>query len=180
MKKSSIKIKIARASDAAGLAKIGLATFRETFLPTHSRRDMSDYLKENFTIKKIRKQIEKAQALFFIVTVNDQIAGYSKLTDQKTMPQMSSRHKAIELERIYFLKTMTGKGLGTKLLIRSLKRAKEAGAEFVWLSVWKKNPGAIAFYTKAGFECFGEAVFKLGEKIRRNLLMRKSLRCGDK
>jgi len=53
--------------------------------------------------------------------------------------------------------------------------ARQKSARVIWLGVWEKNNKAIAFYTKWGFEKFGEHVFMLGDDPQTDWLMKKVL-----
>jgi len=47
--------------------------------------------------------------------------------------------------------------------------------QYVWLGVWEKNERAIAFYTKNGFKVVGHHLFKLGDDIQTDYLMKLAL-----
>ena len=44
---------------------------------------------------------------------------------------------------------------------------------YVWLSVWEKNTGAISFYKKMGFKKAGRHSFKMGDELQDDLIMKK-------
>lgn len=52
-----------------------------------------------------------------------------------------------------------------------LAAAAEAKSTELWLGVWERNPRAIAFYRKFGFEVIGEHRFVLGRDPQRDLVM---------
>jgi ribosomal protein S18 acetylase RimI-like enzyme len=56
-----------------------------------------------------------------------------------------------------------------------LARAKAAGAAALWLGVWERNPRALAFYRKWGFDVVGEHTFRLGDDPQRDLIMRRDV-----
>jgi ribosomal protein S18 acetylase RimI-like enzyme len=70
---------------------------------------------------------------------------------------------------------LIGKGVGKILMQSCLDVAKEKSKEVVWLGVWEKNQRAIDFYTKWGFEKFGETSFLLGTDVQCDWLMLKIL-----
>jgi GNAT superfamily N-acetyltransferase len=47
-----------------------------------------------------------------------------------------------------------GRGLGKKLMARAEEKAREIGCHGAWLDT--SNPGAMRFYTRLGYEVFGE------------------------
>jgi len=57
----------------------------------------------------------------------------------------------------------------------SLEIARKKQKQFIWLGVWEKNKRAIDFYTRWGFEKFGEWDFLLGNDLQRDWLMKKAL-----
>jgi ribosomal protein S18 acetylase RimI-like enzyme len=66
-------------------------------------------------------------------------------------------------------------GLGDQLMHFSLEKAKTAGCEAVWLTVWEHNPRAISFYQKWGFTPTGTEDFVLGDDIQLDYVMVKAL-----
>jgi ribosomal protein S18 acetylase RimI-like enzyme len=51
-----------------------------------------------------------------------------------------------------------GRGVAQALMEHVLGRAAPLDADVAWLGVWERNPRAIAFYRKQGFEAVGEQV----------------------
>jgi ribosomal protein S18 acetylase RimI-like enzyme len=81
----------------------------------------------------------------------------------------------MEIARIYAVSSSIGKGVGSQLMTECLRAARERGKQLVWLGVWEKNERAIQFYTRWGFEKFGEHVFMLGNDAQTDFLMKKLL-----
>jgi ribosomal protein S18 acetylase RimI-like enzyme len=48
-------------------------------------------------------------------------------------------------------------------------------ADVAWLGVWERNPKAIAFYRKFGFQEVGEHVFPLGSDAQRDIVMSRPI-----
>lgn len=82
---------------------------------------------------------------------------------------------ALEIARLYVLKDKIGTGVGKGLMISSIDIAKQKSKQVIWLGVWEKNARAIDFYTKWGFEKFGEQEFLLGNDLQNDWLMKKEL-----
>jgi diamine N-acetyltransferase len=53
--------------------------------------------------------------------------------------------------------------------------ARELGGRSVWLSVWERNPRAIAFYTKSGFSDVGSKVFVVGSDHQTDRVMARNI-----
>jgi ribosomal protein S18 acetylase RimI-like enzyme len=47
-------------------------------------------------------------------------------------------------------------------MIKACEAALELGGQHLWLGVWERNPRAIAFYLKSGFEKVGSHDFVVG------------------
>ena len=49
-------------------------------------------------------------------------------------------------------------------------------ATYIWLGVWEKNLRALSFYRKNGFVAFDKHIFKLGNDIQTDILMKIQLK----
>ena len=58
------------------------------------------------------------------------------------------------------------------------EKAFEKNKQYIWLGVWEKNESALGFYRTIGFIPFGTHVFKLGDELQTDILMKKS--CSGK
>jgi ribosomal protein S18 acetylase RimI-like enzyme len=170
----SLTIRYATTDDAILIADISHQTFYETFAAANRKEDMDKFLNEQFTKGKLMLEVGTSENTFLLAYYNEQIAGYVKLRDSR-MPGSTNHVTAIEVARIYAMKNMIGKGVGKLLMQSSIDIAKERGREWIWLGVWEKNLHAIEFYTKWGFEKFGETDFLLGDDVQRDWLMRKQV-----
>jgi len=45
--------------------------------------------------------------------------------------------------------------------------------KYIWLGVWDQNIKAIAFYNRMGFKEVGRHLFKMGEELQNDLIMKK-------
>jgi diamine N-acetyltransferase len=68
-----------------------------------------------------------------------------------------------------------GRGIGKILLDKAITVAREARLVYILLGVWEKNPKAIAFYRKQGFEQFDTHNFVIGDDVQTDFLMKKQL-----
>jgi ribosomal protein S18 acetylase RimI-like enzyme len=98
--------------------------------------------------------------------------GYAKLRAGLPDPSVSGPN-AIELQRIYVDRSATNRGIGAHLMQACLHSAQSAGFHTVWLGVWERNPRAIAFYERWGFEPVGDHVFRLGSEDQRDVVMQR-------
>ena len=68
-----------------------------------------------------------------------------------------------------------GKKVGQLLYEKAMAIAGELAVNYVWLGVWEKNARAIRFYSKNGFEPFDKHIFKLGDDVQTDIMMKKPL-----
>jgi ribosomal protein S18 acetylase RimI-like enzyme len=104
----------------------------------------------------------------------DEVIGYLKLNFGQSQTELKDR-KAVEIERIYVLKTFHGKHVGQQLYDKAIEIARQKAAEYVWLGVWEENPRAIQFYRKNGFVEFDKHIFKVGDDLQTDIMMKLSL-----
>ena len=82
---------------------------------------------------------------------------------------------ALEIARIYAVQKSIGKGVGRALMQHCIEIARQRNFRIIWLGVWEKNQKAITFYSKWGFEKFGDHMFMLGNDPQTDWLMKKVL-----
>jgi diamine N-acetyltransferase len=170
----SLIIRKATELDAVLIADISHQTFYDAFAADNKPSDMEKFLKEQFPKGKLILEVSARENLFLLAYRNDEVAGYVKLRDSVFPPELGKTN-ALEIARIYTMKTMIGTGIGKALMQKCLDIAREQGKQVLWLGVWEKNNRAIDFYTKWGFEKFGETDFLLGDDIQRDWLMKKTI-----
>jgi ribosomal protein S18 acetylase RimI-like enzyme len=136
---------------------------------------MKKYLDENFSIEKLSNEINTPDSEFYFASVGEQVVGYLKVNSGSAQTELKDQN-TVELERIYVLKEFQGKLVGQILYDVALNLAKSAKAEFIWLGVWEKNHRALRFYAKNGFAEFNRHIFKLGDDLQTDIMMRLKLR----
>jgi len=173
-----INIKKAGLSDLEIIAELGAQTFRETYSNANSEKDMDEYMSKAFNLQKIKEELSDKNTIFFLATLDSQNIGYAKMSTNRKRKKLKE-FKTIELERLYVLKKIIGKGVGKALMEHCLDYAKNHEFEVVYTQVWGemyyKNLKAIEFYKKWGFEPFDEEIFKLGKSKQKDILMKKEL-----
>jgi ribosomal protein S18 acetylase RimI-like enzyme len=58
----------------------------------------------------------------------------------------------------------------------ALEKSAELQKRYAWLGVWERNEKAIAFYEKLGLEKAGNHLFRMGDEIQSDYIMKKSLK----
>ena len=88
----------------------------------------------------MRQELNNADSKFFL-QVGPEITGYLKVNQASAQSEnLGSDH--FELERIYLRQKFQHQGLGKVLLDYSLKLAREANKQIIWLGVYEKNLSA--------------------------------------
>ena len=170
----NIAIRPCATNDLDDLQAIAHETFDETFRSMNSHATMEQYLQEAFNQKKLLAELKNKNSQFFFLYVDNDLAGYLKINDASAQTDINDPD-SIEMERIYIRKSYKGKGLGEKLLNHALQLAKDMNKNYVWLGVWEKNTAAISFYSKMGFHRAGQHLYRLGNELQNDLIMKKEL-----
>jgi ribosomal protein S18 acetylase RimI-like enzyme len=169
-----IQIRFAVEEDAGLLADFSRQTFYETFAAQNTKENMELHMAEYYKPEKIQAEIIDPLNIFLMAYDGDRLVGYAKLNEH-IKEESSSLDNPIEIERIYSIKEMLGKGVGKKLMEKCLSVAREKNKKEIWLGVWETNYRAIGFYTHWGFEKFGEHNFPVGNDPQTDWLMKKHL-----
>jgi ribosomal protein S18 acetylase RimI-like enzyme len=167
-------IRLATENDAAVIADLSRLTFYETFARYNTKEDMDKFMNQQFTRQLLMQEVGAPGNIFFLAMQGQEPVGYARLRESPN-PASPGRMNAIEIARIYTRQSVIGTGIGSRLMQCCLDKAVELKKEIIWLGVWEKNTRAIAFYTKWGFEKFGEHPFILGDDLQTDWLMKKTL-----
>lgn len=159
---------------AEQIADLSRKTFYETFAASNTAEDMALFMTKQFSREKLVAEVSDPSAYFFMALADGQLAGYLKLQEGEAHPEFGDR-SSIEIARIYADSTFIGAGIGKALMQCALEQAALKNRELIWLGVWEHNQRAISFYSKWGFEKFGEHEFLLGTDRQTDWLMRRSV-----
>lgn len=169
-----IKIEQINHSHIEALQQIGRQTFEETFAESNTAENMAKYLEEAYSYEKLNAELNDPNSIFYFAMMGQDVIGYLKLNVGASQTEVKDNN-ALEIERIYVLKSFQGKKVGQMLFEKAIQIAKEQNAEFVWLGVWEENKKAIQFYTKNGFVEFDQHVFVLGNEAQTDIMMKLEL-----
>lgn len=169
-----ISVRRCTTGDVATLVSLGIRTFRETFEAVNTPENMKLYLEKNFYDEKLEEEMRESGSIFFLAEYDHKAVGFAKVRTVE-IPVELAGYRPMEIERIYAVREVIGKGVGKRLMETCLDHARSGGFDLVWLGVWEHNEPAKAFYEKWGFEKFGAHVFMLGTDAQTDLLMKKVL-----
>ncbi|WP_347551361.1 GNAT family N-acetyltransferase [Pseudalkalibacillus hwajinpoensis] len=171
----NINMKRCTSEDSRKLQEIGYETFKETFEEQNSPENIKTYLEEAFNLKQVEKELSNHSSQFFLVSFNDEDAGYLKINTVDAQSEEMD-DDSLEIERIYIINKFQKLGLGKYLLNKAMEIAIERNKKKIWLGVWEKNEYAISFYKKMGFVQTGAHSFYMGDEEQTDLIMTKILR----
>jgi len=167
-------IRIAGPDDAALLAEIGARAFYEAYHLQNDPADMAAYLADSFSPAKQAAELAESGSTFLIAEQEGVPVGFVRLHDCPA-PEFVNSSRPLELVRIYTLRPWIGQGIGGLMMQSCIDLAVSRGYDAIWLSVWTKNPRAVAFYRRWGYEIAGTARFKLGTDIQEDYIMVRRL-----
>jgi GNAT superfamily N-acetyltransferase len=158
--------------DITQLQSIGRDTFSETFAEVNTEENMRTYLEGSFSIARLTEEVNNGASQFYFAILEGVVIGYLKINLGQAQTELKD-DQALEIERIYVRKAYHGKKVGQVLYEKAMDIAGEIGVNYVWLGVWEKNSKAIRFYTKNGFVPFDKHIFKLGDDVQTDIMMKK-------
>jgi len=169
-----VQIRQAAAGDAALIADMSRRTFYDAFAAQNTPEDIAQYMDTQFSRESLMAEVGSPGNIFLLAYLGDAPVGYMRLLEHEPPPEME-QEPAIEIVRIYSEQPAIGKGVGKALMQYALDLARKIGKNWIWLGVWEHNHRAIAFYTKWGFEKFGDHPFILGSDTQTDWWMKKKL-----
>ena len=159
-----MKIRKATIEDSQILSELGAITFRDAYekhpLLEHKDVPLEKYISGAFNEDRMLEELKDSSNIFYIMEDEGQPIGYAKLVNGAAEDCIKGEDP-ISLERIYFLKSFTGKGYGTALLNYCIDVSRELGKKCIWVGVWEGNRGAIDFYIRHGFKGCGSVIFQI-------------------
>ena len=167
-------IRPARIDDAAWVAVLAERTFRETYTAYNTPDDMERYVAEHFGPAHQTAELGDARLVTLVAEVDARLAGYTQLA-RGPAPNGVNAVTPMEVVRFYVDRPWHGSGLAHELMAAAVDAARNGGADALWLGVWERNPRAIAFYRKCGFQNAGTQTFVLGTDHQRDLVLARPL-----
>jgi diamine N-acetyltransferase len=169
-----IAVRGATVNDAALISRLATETFYETYSWYNTPENMKEYIQTHFNPEKTKYELSEKETYFFLVSVNDEVAGYAKMRNVEHPKELKGK-RYLEIERIYVIKKLQEHKLGYALMQHCFEKGRNLKLDCIWLGVWEKNTRAIAFYEKIGFKKFGTHNFQLGDDAQNDLLLRYDL-----
>jgi diamine N-acetyltransferase len=154
-----LRIYDAQHADLETLQRIGCDTYREHFSEIWTQAGMQRFLAEDFSSENLINSLAATEKHLWLLAEDNggNILGFAKLNWNSPMPLGNT--VGVELQKIYLLKSATGKGYGEQLLRVICEYVLARQQHLLWLDVLNSNRAAQAFYTRFGFRTYGEIPF---------------------
>lgn len=169
-----IRLTLCTPEDLDRLRRISIDTFRAAFEAQNDPEDFENYLGKAFSKKQLLAELQHPDMRFYFAWAGDRLAGYCKLNAGEAQTELQETG-GLEIERIYVDVAFQGKGVGALMIQEIEAMARKEGKGYLWLGVWQKNPGAIRFYERHGFEIFGEHPYYIGSDRQMDWMMKRKL-----
>ena len=127
--------------DNAALAKIVRTVILEMGAPTIG----TAY--EDKATDQLFETYQKEKAIYFVLEHNQKVVGGAGIAQLDNFDG-----NVCELQKMYFLPEARGRGLGSKMIIICLEKAKEFGFESCYLETLPYMKDAVKLYKKNGFK----------------------------
>ncbi len=170
-------IRYATPADATLLSAFARDIFRETFGPDNLPRDIDAYLAEAFTPALQEQEIRDPDSIVLLLEHAGAVEGYAHLV--RAGIESVDAERPVELRRFYIARRLQGTGAAHRLMARVVEESRSIGGDVIWLGVWERNPRAIAFYVRHGFERVSEHQFLLGADMQLDWLMARPVERAD-
>ncbi|MBF6641058.1 GNAT family N-acetyltransferase [Flavobacterium sp. J49] len=138
---SSIQIREIQKQDNQQIA----AVIREVFIADNFPKTGTAFA--DIQLDFMFEAYDKPRATYFVVEVEGKIVGGAGVSQLE-----NSTENICELQKMYFLQEVRGKGIGSQMIQKCLEKATELGYEKCYLETLPEMLAAQSLYKKMGFE----------------------------
>lgn len=173
-----VNFRSALPGDAQLLTTLAREIYKEHYLHLWHPGGADWYMNEYaYALEKIQHELLDNNVEYYLAFENNIPAGYLKLLLNSALPGYEA-NEALEVERIYLLKSMTGKGTGRQLMQMAMKKASALKKHIVFVKAMDSSTDAIEFYQKLGCSICGTMqlpmpVFSLMKEAYRGMVILK-------
>ena len=167
-------IRRAEPRDAARLAALGARTFADAFGADNTPEDLIAYLATTYGPEQQRAELADPEIATLLVEHGATPIAFAQVRAGEA-PACVTLPAPRELWRFYVDRAWHGRGVAHVLMARALDAIGQLGGSAAWLSVWERNPRAIAFYTKCGFRDVGSKIFVVGSDHQTDRVMAREI-----
>jgi ribosomal protein S18 acetylase RimI-like enzyme len=154
-KSMDISIRRWTPADLPAIPRLLLDTWLEAYGSFIPREDLVGYLHAQYSQSKLEGLFADPEVAGYVAVEGEAVVGYSKLYHARA-------EQRLYVHQLYILPARQGLGLGHRLMARAEERARELGADRLWLGVMVKNAQAVAWYRKMGLTVTETSPFVMG------------------
>lgn len=145
-----VELRKCSVEDIPQLRQLALQSYQEHYMYLWTTEKYAWwYMDISFSEQSLLQQISTPNTTFFIILYNEEPIGFLKLNAYKS-PNSTHHDQMLELERIYLLEKVTGKGIGSVTVQMIVNKAKEDHLQAIWLKSMDSSK-AVQFYEGMGF-----------------------------
>lgn len=161
--------------EASRLAAFLRRLFVEAYADCSTPANVEAYLDDAFGIDQQTAELDDPTHPTWVVDDDGDWRGVLQLRMPSAAPATVDLAQPAQLHRIYLTTAAVGTGLGRRLLELAFDAARGGGADGLWLSVWQRAPGPMAFYQRAGFRIVGTTTFVVGDDPLHDWIMQRRI-----
>jgi len=172
----------AELSDLRELQNIGVESYLPHYTHMWKAGGVEWYLNKCFGDEFLECELSDPNVEYYIIASEDEDIGILKLVLQKPLPD-SDIENALYLEKVYFIKEWTGKGVGREMIDFSIERAKALNCECIWLVAMDTADKPVKAYERAGFTIHTHKMLDfelLKEEYRGTFVMKNCFETNEK
>lgn len=151
----SISIRRWLRADLPTIQRLLLETWLDAYGSFIPREDLAEYLNAHYSQPKLDALFEDPNVTGLVAEADGAVIGYAKLYH-------ACAEQRFYAHQLYILPARQGLGLGHRLMACAEERARELGADQIWLGVMVKNAQVVAWYKKMGYVVTETAPFVMG------------------
>jgi ribosomal protein S18 acetylase RimI-like enzyme len=142
-------------ADLPTIHQLLLETWLDAYGSFIPREDLAGYLDAQYSQAKLEALFEDPDVTGLVAEADGAVAGYAKVYHARA-------EQRFYVHQLYILPAKQGLGFGHRLMACAEERARELGADRIWLGVMVKNAQAVAWYKKMGYIVTETAPFVMG------------------
>ena len=170
---SGFALRPATPSDALALSVLASQVFVETYGPEGISPRFAREVTQTFDVRALASLLAGGDTRVVVAEEADRLQGFVqwRAGQQALLPDLPSA----EVQRLYVLRALAGRGIGSRLLARAEGDAASLGAKQSWLTAWVGNKSALAFYARRGYGAAGTAPYVFEDESWDNQVLVKPL-----
>ena len=168
-------LRVATAGDARLVSQLGARLFAQAFGSDNSSENIEAYVGGAFSVAQQTAELaDEARVTWIAQDAGGAAVGYAMVCRGQTGNGVAGSLQA-QVQRVYVDEAWHRQGVGEMLINACIDQARTWHCDVLWLAVWDKNAGAIAFYMKMGFASAGVETFMLGADPQNDIVMARPI-----